>query len=152
MLHFTVISLGVGTNTSSRSVSPHGYPEQRPVIVFNQKHFPFSWQTRTYGSRLVSSEIRPRAADWHLNNSNNRSVCVFMNCSDSVSPDEEALREEGMSSLLKSILTHLGQGSAHSQKPEKAKPSDVHMFKPTEQTYTSKLHQTQNLIVTTQIH
>lgn len=54
-----------------------------------------------------------------------------MNCSDSVSPLEEALREEGMSSPLKSILTDLGQGSAHSQKPEKAKPSDVYMFKPT---------------------
>lgn len=107
MLHFTVISLGVGTNTSSRSVSPHGSTQQHPVIFFNQKHFPFSWQTRTYGSRLVSSEIRPRAADWHLNN--RRSVCVFMNCSDSVSPDEEDLGEEGMSSLLKSILTHLGQ-------------------------------------------
>lgn len=149
MLHFTVISLGVGTNTSSRSVSPHGSTQQHPVIFFNQKHFPFSWQTWTYGSRLVSSEIRPRAADWHLNN--RRSVCVFMNCSDSVSPDEEDLGEEGMSSLLKSILTHLGQGSAHSRKPEKSKHSDVHTFKPREQTYTSKLHQTQNLVATTQI-
>lgn len=44
-----------------------------------------------------------------------------MNCSDTVSPDEEDLRQEGMSSLLKSILTHLGRGSAHSQKPEKSK-------------------------------
>lgn len=147
MLHFTVISLGVGTKTSSRSVSPHGSPEQHPVIFFNQKHFPFSWQTRTCGSRLVSPEIRPGAADWCLNNSNSRSVCVFMKHSDSVPPHEEDLRE---SSLLQSIPTHLGRGSAHKRKPGKSKHSDVHMFKPTEETFTSKL-QTQNLVATTQM-
>lgn len=73
-----------------------------------------------------------------------------MNRSDSVSPGKEDLREEGMSSLLQSILTHLGQNSAHKREPEKSKHTNVHMFKPTEETFTSKL-QTKKLVATTQI-
>lgn len=55
--------------------------------------------------------------------------CVVMNCSDSVSPDEEDLRDEGMSFLSRSILTHLGQGSAGAQTGGKSKHGDTRMFK-----------------------
>lgn len=76
---------------------------------------------------------------------------MFMNCSDSVSPDEEDLREEGMSLLPRSILTHLGRGAAGAQTRGKSKHGDKRMFKPTEQTNISKFNQTQNLLATTHI-
>lgn len=75
--------------------------------------------------------------------------CVVMNCSDSVSPDEEDLRDEGMSFLPRSILTHLGQGAAGAQTRGKSKQGDTCMFKAAEQTNISKFHQTQNLLATT---
>lgn len=131
---------------------PHMALQSNTLLSFSMKTFSFSWQTLTKGNDSRPLRLGLQQLTDTSTTATQGVFCVFMNCSDNVSPDEGDLRDKGMSFLPRSILTHLGRGAAGAQTRGKSKHGNTCMFKPAEQTNISKFHQTQNLLATTHIY
>lgn len=86
----------------------------RNIFLSTDKH-------RRKAARPAPSEIAPRAADWHLDNGNTRSVLCVYELLRQCFPKMRISEMRKMSSRPRSILTQLGRGAARAQTPRKSK-------------------------------